>query len=117
MSFVRSQEALSEHGVDEVLAHLSCLEATLLLKGGRRRTALKRKCVHLVDHPNANQWLDDAYQLRDYMHSLADPGQRLSWSQLARTRWLVATAVGRYLDLAVKKPELNRSELLRQLDR
>ena len=110
-------KALSEHGVDEILANLSCLEATLQLKGKRGRTALKQRYVHLVRHDEAIQWLNEAYRLRDdYLHSLADPKLRLSWTHLARTRWAVATAVGQYLDFAVQRPELNRSQLLRQLD-
>ena len=110
-------KALSEHGVDEVLANLSCLEATLQLKRDRSRAALRRRYARLVDHHKASQWLKRAYRLRDdYLHSLADPKRRLSWAHLARTRWLVATAVGRYIDFAVQRPELGRSELLRCLD-
>ena len=110
-------KALSEHGVDEILANLSRLEATLQRKGERGRPAVKRRFKRLVRHIGANQWLKEAYRSRDaYWHSLGDSNRRLSWSHLARTRWAVATAVGKYLDFAVHRPECNRSELLKQLD-
>ena len=110
-------KALSEHGVDEILANLSCLEATLMLKERGARNALKHRCARLVPHDETRQWLDDAYWFRDhYLHSLTDAEQRLSWTHLARTRWVVATAVGRYLDFAVQRPELSRLQLLRCLD-
>ena len=109
-------KALREHGVDEILANLSCLEATLQRKGERGRPAVKRRFKRLVRHAAANQWLKEAYRSRDdYLHSVGDSDRRLSWSHLARTRWAVATAVGKYLDFAVERPGCNRSELLKQL--
>ena len=110
-------KALSEHGVDEIISNLSCLEATLQLKRDRNRDALKRRYTRLVADDDGLLWLNTAYRLRDeYLHSLADPERELTWTDLARTRWAVATAVGRYLDFAIKRPDLNRRQILKQLD-
>ena len=109
-------KALFEHGVDEIISNLSCLEATLQLKRDRKRNALEQRYAGLVASNEASQWLTAAYRLRDdYLHSLADPKHRVPWTDLARARWTVATAVGRYLDFAIKRPELNRSQLLKHL--
>ncbi|MCY4589820.1 MAG: hypothetical protein OXE86_04475 [Alphaproteobacteria bacterium] len=109
---------LSEYGVDEIISNLSCLEATLRLKEERRREKLTRRFAHLVADEQAAQWLESTYRLRnEYLHSLADPHQKLTWTDLARARWIVATAVKNYLDFAVKHPEFNRSRLLKLLER
>ena len=111
-------KALSEYGVDEIISNLSCLEATLKLKDERRRKNLNRRFAHLVAGEQATQWLDRTYQLRnEYLHSLADPHQKLTLTDLARARWIVATAVKNYLDFATDHPELNRSQLLELLER
>ena len=111
-------KALSEHGVDEIISNLSCLEATLLRNGGKRgRNALKQRYARLVANDEAATWLNAAYQLRDdYLHSLADPKHGLTSTDLARARWTVATAVKKYLDFAIEHPALNRSELLKRLE-
>ena len=110
-------KAFSEHGVDEIISNLSCLEATLMLKRDRNRKALKQRFSRLVGNNQASQWLTDAYRLRDnYVHSLADPKYKLTRTGLARTRWIVSIAVGNYLDFAIRRPTLNRSRLLSELD-
>ena len=110
-------KALSEHGVDEIISNLSCLEATLQLERDRNRNALKQRFARLVASNEASQWLKAAYRLRDdYLHSLADPKRNLTWTALAQIRWAVATAVEKYLDFANEQPELNRSQLLKQLE-
>ena len=115
-------KALSEHGVDEIISNLSCLEATLKLKRDRKREPLTRRyeCLvaddELVADDKAASWLKAAYKLRNnYLHSLADPKHRLTLTDLARARWTVATAVKKYLDFAIQHPALNRSELLKRL--
>lgn len=111
-------KALSEYGVDEIISNLSCLEATLKLKEERRREKLNRRFAHLVAGEQATQWLDRTYQLRnEYLHSLADLHQKVTRTDLARARWIVATAVKNYLDFAADHPELNRSQLLKLLER
>ena len=108
---------LSEYGVDEIISSLSCLEATLRLKEEHRREKLTRRFAHLVADEQAVQWLECTYRLRnEYLHSLADPQQKLTWTDLARARWIVATAVKNYLDFATNHPELDRSQLLKLLD-
>ena len=110
-------KALSEYGVDEIMSNLSCLEATLQLKEERRRKKLTRRFAHLVADEQAAQWLEATYRLRnEYLHSLADPHQKLTWTELARARWIVATAVNNYLDFAIDHPELDRSQLLKLLE-
>ncbi len=106
-------KALSEHGVDEILSNLSCLEATLMLKGNRRNV-LKQRFSRLVGNDQASRWLTAAYRLRDdYLHSLADQTHKVTWTDPARTSWIVAMAVANYLDLAIQRPMLNRSRLLK----
>ena len=110
-------KALSEHGVDEVISNLSCLEATLQLKQEKIRTKLTQRFARLVADAQGAQWLAAAYRLRnDYLHSVGDPQHKLTWADLARARWTVATAVGKYLDFAIQHPRLNRSQLLKQLE-
>ena len=111
-------KALSEYGVDEIISNLSCLEATLQLKKERYRTKLTERFAVLVGDEQAVQWLKSTYRLRNaYLHSLAHPQQRLTWTDLARARWAVATGVKNYLDFAIKHPEFNRSRLLKLLER
>ena len=111
-------KALSEYGVDEIISNLSCLEATLQLKHEIQRTKLTQRFPRLVAGDQAGQWLESAYRLRnDYLHSLAHPQHKLTWTDLARTRWIVAMAVKNYLDFATEHPELNRSQLLKLLER
>ena len=111
-------KALSEHGVDEIISNLSCLEATLQLKHDRSRNALKQRYTRLVANDEAASWLTAAYELRDgYLHSLADPKHGLTSTDLAGARWTVAAAVKKYLDFAIQRPALNRSELLKRLER
>ena len=95
---------------------MSCLEATLQLQCEKNRKVLTKRYARLLANDEADQWLTDAYQLRnEYLHSLADPHGRLTWADLARARWMVAMAVNRYLDCAIQKPELNRAQLLKHL--
>ena len=111
-------KALSEYGVDEVISNLSCLEATLQLEQEKQRTKLTRRFLRLVGSDQLTQWLETAYRLRnEYLHSLAHPQEKLTWTDLARARWIVATAVKNYLDFAIEHPELNRSQLLKLLER
>ena len=111
-------KAFSEYGIDEIISNLSCLEATLRLKQERRRTNLTQRFPRLVAVSQAGQWLESAYQIRnDYLHSLAHFQHKLTWNDLARTRWIVATAVKKYLDFATKHPKLNQSQLLKLLER
>ena len=110
-------KALSEYGVDEIISNLSCLEATLQLKKERNRTKLTERFAVLVGDEQAARWLDSAYQLRkNYLHSLGDRKDKLTWADLARARWTVATAVGKYLDFAIRHPGVNRTQLLKQLE-
>ena len=110
-------KALSDHGVDEIISNLCCLEATLQLKHEKRRTKLTQRFARLVADNQAVQWLEAAYRLRnDYLHSVADPTHRLTSTILAQTRWTVALAVGKYLDFAIQHTQLNRSQLLKQLE-
>ena len=110
-------KALSEHGVDEIISIVSCLEATLQLKCEKNRTALTKRYAHLLANEEAGRWLTAAYQLRnEYLHSLADHHSKLTWADLARARWTVAMAVNKYLDFAIQRPKLNRSQLLNELN-
>ena len=77
------------------------------------RNALNHRYTRLVVDDKAAQWLTAAYRLRnDYLHSLAEPSRKLTWTDLARARSAVATAVGKYLDFAIQQPELNRLRVL-----
>lgn len=109
-------KALCEHGVDEIISNLSCLEATLQHEGEWKRRLLMKRYARLVGNDNAFQWVNDAYKLRNsYLHSLADPKHKVTWTDLAQARWAVAIAIQKYLDYATQRPGLNRSNLLKQL--
>ena len=110
-------KAISEYGVDEIISNLSCLEATLQLKHDRSRKVLKRRYTNLVGNNETCEWLDSAYRLRDsYLHSLGNPKEKVTWNNLAQTRWAITMAVDKYLDFASKRPDLSRSALLRLLE-
>ena len=109
-------KALSEHGVDEIISNLSCLEATLQRKGETKRHLLMQRYARLVGNDNSFQWVNNAYDLRNsYLHSFADPKHKVTWTDLAQARWAVAIAVQKYLDFATQRPGLNRSKILKQL--
>lgn len=110
-------KALSDYGVDEIISNLSCLEATLRLKQEKKRTMLTQRFRRLVAGKQPTRWLESAYRFRnDYLHSLVHFQHKLTWTDLARARWIVATAVNNYLDFAIKHPEHDRSELLKSLE-
>lgn len=110
-------KALIEDGIDEIVAAISCIEATLQLPNERSRTKLMKRYTHLVNDAKAAEWLNRAYKLRnDYLHSLANYTATVTWNDLAQTRWCVARAVNEYLSLASQHSELNRQDLLEQLD-
>ena len=64
-------KALSEEGIDEIIANISCIEATLQLPTERNRTKLMKRYKHLVDNDEAYDWLNKAFKYRkNYLHSL-----------------------------------------------
>jgi len=110
-------KALIEHGIDEIVAAISCMEATLRLPDEWNRTKLKNRYTRLVHDTNASDWLDRAYNLRnDYLHGLANAAATVTWKDLAQTRWCVARAVDEYLNVTSKHMELNRQNILELLD-
>lgn len=110
-------KALIEDGIDEIVAAISCIEATLQLRSERSRANLMKRYALLVNDANAAEWLNRAYKLRnDYLHSVANSTAMVTWNDLAQTRWCVARAVSEYLSLASQHSELNRQDLLKLLD-
>jgi hypothetical protein len=109
-------KALAEEGIDEIVANISCVEATLMLNEPRGRPKMEKRYKRLVGDGKEHEWLQRGYNLRDeYLHSLGDPTAMISWNDLGQTRWSVTKAVERYLDLTEEEGELNREALLLSL--
>jgi len=110
-------KALAEEGIDEIVANISCIEATLMLREYRGREKMKSRYKRLVGDDAEAGWLERGYTLRDeYLHSLGHPKATISWDDLGHIRRSVAKAVERYLELTDNKVDLNREELLRSLE-
>ena len=110
-------KAFFDEGIDEIIANISCIEATLQLPGERTRKNLMKRYHCLVNDEVSCQWLDSAYRLRNmYLHSLEDPKATISFGDLARARLSVVKAIDAYLDLASLYTDLNRTALLRSLN-
>ena len=110
-------KAFFDEGIDDIIANISCIEATLQLPGERTRKNLMKRYHCLVNDEVSCQWLDSAYRLRNmYLHSLEDPKATISFGDLARARLSVVKAIDAYLDLASLYTDLNRTALLRSLN-
>ncbi len=109
-------KAFAEHDIDEVLANLSCLEATLVLPEEKVRTNMMKRYRRLVGNDEAYHWLDHAYDLRNkYLHSTGDPAEAFSWGELSRTRWSAIKGVDAYLTLTETQSGMSRHQLLELL--
>ena len=109
-------KALAEEGIDEIVANISSMEATLQLPNERNRTKLMERYARLIGNKEAYQWLDKAYELRKrYLHSLGEAKETITWGELAQARWSLAKAIDGYLDLTNQRGELNREGLLHSL--
>ena len=112
--FVR---AFAEQGIDEIIASISCIEATLQLKDEYGRKKLEKRYKVLVKGDDAWQWLDRAYDIRNnYLHSLGKPTDMITFEDLSRTRASLVKAVDAYLDLASRRGDMNRDDLLGRLE-
>jgi hypothetical protein len=110
-------KALTENGIDEIVANISCIEATLMLNESNGRNKMMKRFKHLVPNGKELEWLKHGYDLRDgYLHSLGDMEWATSWQDRASIRWSVTKAVDRYLELTEMRSELNREKLLRSLE-
>jgi hypothetical protein len=106
-------KALFEEGIDEIIANLSCVEATLMVPQERGRTNIKLRMQRLGLDEKAIEWLNKAYDLRNkYLHSLGSTADTLSWQSLAETRDVVTKIVDAYLEQTATHRELSRQELL-----
>ena len=74
-------KALSQHGVDEIISNLSCLEATLQLKQERIRTKLTQRFARLVDDDQAALWLTTSADGRRSTTLRCDPGRGIGVAQ------------------------------------
>jgi hypothetical protein len=107
-----------DQGIDQIIANLSCIEATLMLKEKNGSEKMLRRYQNLVRDEDCLKWLKDGYKFRNkYLHSLGQPGDILSWEDLAKTRWAVAKALDAYLSFAVCHPAERRKTLLCLLNR
>ena len=113
--FVR---VFAEQGIDEIIASISCIEATLQqLKDKDRRKTLEKRYKVLVKDDDAWQWLYRAYVIRnDYLHSLSKHTDTITFEDLSRTRASLVKAVDAYLDLASRHGDMHRDDLLRRLE-
>ncbi len=92
-------KALMEHGIDQIISNVSCIDATLAT--GAARPTLFRRYENLVNDAQAKQWLECGIRLRDkYLHSQGELNARIDWEDLSKTRAAITKAVERYLELA-----------------
>lgn len=111
-------KAFQEEGVDEIIALISCVEATLMLPDERYTDKLLKRYKKLVNDDTAYNSLKLAYAVRNkYLHSLGDQRDTTAWEEFAKYRWAVAKAVDYYLTLAGKRSGEGRETLLRSLKR
>ena len=111
-------KAFQEEGVDEVVALVSCIEATLMLPDEKYTDKLLKRYKRLVNDETAYNCLKLAYKTRNtYLHSLGDQRDTINWVDLAKYRWAVAKAVDNYLTLAATRRGEDRETLLRSLKR
>lgn len=111
-------KAFQEEGVDEIIALISCVEATLMLPDERYTDKLLKRYKKLVNDDTAYNSLKLAYAVRNrYLHSLGDQRDTTAWEEFAKYRWAVAKAVDYYLTLAGKRSGEDRETLLRSLKR
>jgi hypothetical protein len=112
-------KAFADEGIDELVSQLSCLEATLMLRGERNgKEKMMARSRSLLDNDAAAfSSLEGAYRLRNkYLHSLGNREDTTSWKDLAKIRCAVAQVVDRYLVLTEAKKADNRKALLRSLE-
>lgn len=104
-----------DEGVDQLIANLCCLEATLLMgKEGRGR--LQNRVARLLSDRKANKALNDMLNTRDILlHPGRAETRTLSYSDLAKSRWVTHEVVEAYLDLTDKYQPLDRVALLEGL--
>ena len=109
-------KAFVDQGIDEIIASISCIEATLQLKGEFNTRELMKRYKFLVNDDEARQWLKKAYTIRkEYLHSLGTPTDMITFEDLARTRASLVKAVDAYLHLASQRRDLDRDTLLKLL--
>ena len=109
-------KAFTDEGIDEIIAIISCIEATLQLPNEKQRKKLMKRYERLVNDKDCDQWLERAYTLRNnYLHSLEDPETKITLKDLSQTRLSLVKAVDAYVNLASQKSDCNRESLLRSL--
>lgn len=107
-------KALAMHGIDEIIANLSCLEATL--KKERPTRPMKDRFEQLTGKKDARQWIDSGYDFRNrFLHGFGQFGDNVHSRDLARIRWCVSQAVREYLSFASKHSDRSRGDLLDML--
>jgi hypothetical protein len=111
-------KAFQEEGVDEIIALISCIEATLMLPDEKGPDRLKKRYKKLVSDDMAYDSLELAYAIRRrYLHALGDHRDTMDWKEFGKSRWAVAKAVDNYLTLAGRRSGEDRETLLRSLKR
>lgn len=111
-------KAFADEGIDEIISTISCIEATLQLPNDRnpKKKKLMKRYKVLVKDNDCNRWLDRAYRLRNnYLHSVEDPGTKITLRDLGKTRLSLVNAVDAYINLASRRFDCNRESLLRSL--
>jgi uncharacterized protein (DUF433 family) len=103
-------KAFAEDGIDEIVALISCVEATLMLSDERyTEKLLKRRYRRLVKDDQAYNFLKFAYTVRNkYLHALDDWHETTTLNDAAKCRWAVTKGADEYLPFADAKPEQDR---------
>jgi hypothetical protein len=111
-------KAFSEDGIDEIVALISCVEATLMLHGEKQgRTKMKERCKKLLGDDSAYARLENAYILRDtYLHGYGGSTDQTSWDEISKIRAVVAKTVDKYLALADIRAGEGRRSLLKSYE-
>jgi hypothetical protein len=110
-------EVFAEDGIDEIVALISCVEATLMLSEKWPEDELLKRYRRLGEDDQAFNFLKCAYQVRNkYLHALADSRETVTLNDVAKCRLAVAKAADEYLTFADAKREQDREVLLRSLE-
>jgi len=106
-------KAFTNEGIDEIIAAISCIEATLQLPEEKGSRIPKRRYKRLVNDKDCNLWIDRAYSLRNkYLHSAEEIEKKIDLKLLSKTRLMLVKGVDAYVNIASQRCDLNRKSLL-----
>lgn len=109
-------KAFSEHGIDEIVSLISCVEATLMLSDEKSTKPLLKRYKNLVNDCGEYKSLKLAYAIRNkYLHALGDLRETATLNDMTKYRRAVAKTVDGYLALTETRKSEIREALLKSL--